>query len=93
MARSIVWTPISRSTRPHHRLQRSVLESRRTHPLFADSWSGEIWAYDYDLDTGAVSNKRTFCKIDRSRGAAADGAPCRMAPIPSVTIRGARRAR
>ncbi len=40
---------------------------------FADSWSGEIWAYDYDLDTGAVSNKRTFCKIDRSRGGAADG--------------------
>ena len=27
---------------------------------FADTWSGEIWAYDYDLDTGAVSNKRTF---------------------------------
>ena len=26
-----------------------------------------------DLDTGAVSNKRTFCKIDRSRGGAADG--------------------
>ena len=40
---------------------------------FADSWSGEIWAYDYDLDTGDVSNKRTFCKIDRSRGGAADG--------------------
>ena len=40
---------------------------------FADTWSGEIWAYDYDLDTGAVSNKRTFCKIDRSRGGAADG--------------------
>jgi len=40
---------------------------------FADSWSGEIWAYNYDLDTGDVSNKRTFCKIDRSRGGAADG--------------------
>ena len=40
---------------------------------FADSWSGEIWAYDYDLNTGAVSNKRTFAKIDRSRGGAADG--------------------
>ena len=34
---------------------------------FADSWSGEIWAYDYDLETGAVSNKRTFVKIDRSQ--------------------------
>src|ERR1700756_4481939 len=40
---------------------------------FADSWSAEIWAYDYDMDSGAVANKRTFCKIDRSRGGAADG--------------------
>ncbi|HXZ14661.1 MAG TPA: SMP-30/gluconolactonase/LRE family protein [Roseiarcus sp.] len=40
---------------------------------FADTWSGEIWAYDYDLDTGAVSNRRTFCKVDRSGGGAADG--------------------
>jgi len=41
---------------------------------FADSWSGEIWAYDYDLDTGGVSNRRTFAKVDTSRGGAADGA-------------------
>ena len=34
---------------------------------FADTWSGEIWAYDYDLDTGAVANRRTFAKIDTSR--------------------------
>jgi L-arabinonolactonase len=40
---------------------------------FADTWSGEIWAYDYDLDTGAVSNRRTFTKVDRSGGGAADG--------------------
>jgi sugar lactone lactonase YvrE len=40
---------------------------------FADSWSGEIWAYDYDLDSGKVSNKRTFTKIDTSTGGAADG--------------------
>ncbi|HVZ01121.1 MAG TPA: SMP-30/gluconolactonase/LRE family protein [Dongiaceae bacterium] len=40
---------------------------------FADSWSGEIWAYDYDIKTGAVSNRRTFTKIDTSRGGAADG--------------------
>jgi sugar lactone lactonase YvrE len=40
---------------------------------FADSWSGEIWAYDYDLDTGNVSNRRTFTKIDTSTGGAADG--------------------
>lgn len=41
---------------------------------FADSWSGEIWAYDYDLATGNVSNRRTFTKIDTSTGGAADGA-------------------
>jgi len=40
---------------------------------FADSWSGEIWAYDYDLDTGNVSNRRTFCTLDTSTGGAADG--------------------
>lgn len=41
---------------------------------FADSWSGEIWAYDYDQSTGAVSNRRTFTTIDTSTGGAADGA-------------------
>jgi L-arabinonolactonase len=41
---------------------------------FADSWSGEIWAYDYDLDTGNVANRRTFTSIDTSGGGAADGA-------------------
>jgi L-arabinonolactonase len=40
---------------------------------FADTWSGEIWAYDYDLDTGAVAKRRTFAKVDRSGGGAADG--------------------
>jgi L-arabinonolactonase len=40
---------------------------------FADSWSGEIWAYDYDIDQGTVSNRRTFTKLDTSRGGAADG--------------------
>ena len=40
---------------------------------FADSWSGEIWAYDYDLETGNVSNRRTFAKLDTSTGGAADG--------------------
>jgi sugar lactone lactonase YvrE len=39
---------------------------------FADSWSGEIWAYDYDRATGSVSNRRTFVKIDTSSGGAAD---------------------
>lgn len=41
---------------------------------FADTWAGEIWAYDYDLDTGAVSNRRTFAHVDTSSGGAADGA-------------------
>jgi len=40
---------------------------------FADSWSGEIWAYDYDIATGSVSNRRTFTKVDMSGGGAADG--------------------
>jgi L-arabinonolactonase len=41
---------------------------------FADTWSGEIWAYDYDVDTGTPSNRRTFARLDTSRGGAADGA-------------------
>jgi L-arabinonolactonase len=40
---------------------------------FADSWSGEIWAYDYDVETGTISNRRTFTKIDAAGGGAADG--------------------
>ncbi|MGE3874690.1 MAG: SMP-30/gluconolactonase/LRE family protein [Parvibaculaceae bacterium] len=40
---------------------------------FADSWSGEIWAYDYDQKTGSVSNRRTFARLDTSTGGAADG--------------------
>src|SRR5271170_4946632 len=40
---------------------------------FADTWTGEIWAYDYDQSTGVASNRRTFVKVDRSRGGAADG--------------------
>lgn len=41
---------------------------------FADTWTGEIWAYDYDLSTGAASNRRTFAAVDTSSGGAADGA-------------------
>lgn len=40
---------------------------------FADTWTGEIWAYDYDIDTGTASNRRTFTKVDTSKGGAADG--------------------
>lgn len=40
---------------------------------FADSWSGEIWAYDYDQTNGTVANRRTFARLDTSTGGAADG--------------------
>ncbi|QHF03192.1 SMP-30/gluconolactonase/LRE family protein [Pseudomonas asturiensis] len=40
---------------------------------FADTWSGELWAYDYDNATGKVANRRTFAKVDTSAGGAADG--------------------
>lgn len=40
---------------------------------FADTWTGEIWAYDYDIETGTASNRRTFVRVDTSRGGAADG--------------------
>ncbi|MFC3321703.1 SMP-30/gluconolactonase/LRE family protein [Mesorhizobium cantuariense] len=40
---------------------------------FADTWTGEIWAYDYDITTGAATNRRTFVRVDTSRGGAADG--------------------
>lgn len=40
---------------------------------FADTWVGEIWAYDYDQASGSVANRRTFAKVDTSKGGAADG--------------------
>ena len=40
---------------------------------FADTWSGEIWAYDCDPASGAISNRRTFTRVDASGGGAADG--------------------
>ena len=40
---------------------------------FADSHAGAVWAYDFDLATGAIANRRTF--IDMSpTGGIADGA-------------------
>ncbi|KAA9001386.1 SMP-30/gluconolactonase/LRE family protein [Affinibrenneria salicis] len=41
---------------------------------FADTWSGEIRAWDYDTVTGNLANGRTFCRVDDSEGGAADGA-------------------
>jgi sugar lactone lactonase YvrE len=40
---------------------------------FSDTWSGEIWAYDYDIETGAVRNRRSFATIDRSPVGGFDG--------------------
>lgn len=36
---------------------------------FSDSWSGEIRAYDYDIETGAATNRRTFTTLDADIGA------------------------
>ena len=41
---------------------------------FADSFSGAISAYDYDVGTGAAANRRTFASVPRDRGGAPDGA-------------------
>jgi len=41
---------------------------------FTDSSSSEIRAYDYDEASGGISNRRTFAKVDTTRGGAADGA-------------------
>lgn len=40
---------------------------------FADTWSGDIWAYDYDPSTGDASNRRVFATVDTSDGGAVDG--------------------
>ena len=40
---------------------------------FSDTWSGEIWAYDYDIDAGTVSNRRRFATFDTSPVGGFDG--------------------
>ncbi|MCB2160282.1 MAG: SMP-30/gluconolactonase/LRE family protein [Rhodobacteraceae bacterium] len=40
---------------------------------FHDTWTGDIWAYDYDIETGTPSNRRRFARVDTSQGGAADG--------------------
>jgi sugar lactone lactonase YvrE len=40
---------------------------------FSDTWGGEIWAYDFDINTGTVSNRRAFAKADMSGGGGTDG--------------------
>lgn len=41
---------------------------------FSDTFSGEIWAHDYDIETGAIANRRTFTKAGIGPGVATDGA-------------------
>jgi sugar lactone lactonase YvrE len=40
---------------------------------FSDTWSGEIWAYDYDVETGTADNRRPFATIERSATGGFDG--------------------
>lgn len=40
---------------------------------FSDSFRGEIWAYDYDIGTGGVSNRRCFTRAGIKPAAATDG--------------------
>jgi L-arabinonolactonase len=35
---------------------------------FADTPTGQIWSYDYDADSGAVSNKRVFADFSDQPG-------------------------
>jgi sugar lactone lactonase YvrE len=40
---------------------------------FSDTWSGGIWAYDYDIETGTVSNRRDFGTTETSVVGGFDG--------------------
>jgi sugar lactone lactonase YvrE len=40
---------------------------------FSDTFSGEIWSYNYDLATGSIANRRTFTKEAITPGIATDG--------------------
>ena len=40
---------------------------------FSDTFSGEIWAYDYDLESGNIANRRTFTKEGITPAIATDG--------------------
>lgn len=41
---------------------------------FSDTWTGDIWRYDYDPETGDTANRSVFANVDTSSGGAADGA-------------------
>ena len=41
---------------------------------FADTYTREIWAYDYDMETGAAANRRVFCSFPAAGLKGPDGA-------------------
>jgi L-arabinonolactonase len=41
---------------------------------FADSFKGQIWAWDYDVASGSIINRRDFVSAPSDRGGAPDGA-------------------
>lgn len=42
---------------------------------YGDSTRGEIWAYDFDIEAGVMSNKRVFARVPAERGIP-DGSVC-----------------
>jgi sugar lactone lactonase YvrE len=40
---------------------------------YAESFAYKIWAYDFDIDSGALSNRRLFASMDPKLGAFPDG--------------------
>ena len=49
-----------------------------TRLYFADTWGTDIWVYDYDLDTGAASNRRSFVTLAKGApdGSTVDAEGC-----------------
>ncbi|WP_425416918.1 SMP-30/gluconolactonase/LRE family protein [Oricola indica] len=43
---------------------------------FADSQQHTVWAFDFDLDTASLSNRRVFAEMNRPDGAAMDEDGC-----------------
>ncbi|MGH8703090.1 MAG: SMP-30/gluconolactonase/LRE family protein [Burkholderiales bacterium] len=37
---------------------------------FADTFQGEMWAYDYDIEAGTLANKRLFASFEKDSGVA-----------------------
>lgn len=40
---------------------------------FTDTWSEEIWAYDYDIEQGSISNRRVFAALEGENFRSPDG--------------------